>query len=81
MAHDQWIGGKYYVKSDGKMAVSEWVDNGKYYVDSNGVYMQTGWIKNSKGYWYRFSNGSYPKNQWYKINERIENSLANIWLY
>ena len=34
-----WIG-SYYLKSDGTMAVSEWVDNGRYYVDANGVWVQ-----------------------------------------
>ena len=32
----QWIGA-YYVKEDGTMARSEWVDENKYYVDENGV--------------------------------------------
>lgn len=33
------ISGKwYYFKSDGSMAVNEWVDGGKYHVDSNGVW-------------------------------------------
>ena len=41
MQTSKWISGKYYVKADGSMAVSEWVDNGKYYVDSNGL-----WVKN-----------------------------------
>ena len=26
----------YYLKSNGVMAVSEWVENGKYYIDSKG---------------------------------------------
>ena len=35
--NDDW----YYVKADGTMAVSEWVDQNKYYVDANGK-----WVKN-----------------------------------
>lgn len=27
-----------------------------------------GWVKNSVGWWYRNSDGSYPKNQWFKVN-------------
>ena len=29
---------------------------------------KTGWIKDSKGYWYKRTDGSYPKNEWEKIN-------------
>ena len=34
-----WISGTYYMKADGRMAVSEWVDNDRYYVDSNGAWV------------------------------------------
>ena len=27
-----------------------------------------GWQKNSKGWWYQKADGTYPKNQWYKIS-------------
>ena len=43
MQTSKWIGGKYYVKADGTMAVSQWVDGGKYYVGSDGK-----WIKGYK---------------------------------
>ena len=43
MQTSKWISGTYYVKADGTMAVSEWVDNGKYYVDADGK-----WIKDAK---------------------------------
>lgn len=36
LERNKWIGNAW-VKEDGKMAVSEWVDNGQYYVDENGV--------------------------------------------
>lgn len=39
MAYNKWISNIYYVKADGKMAVSEWVDNNRYYVDANGKYV------------------------------------------
>lgn len=38
MASDTWVG-NYYLKSDGTMAVSEWVQDGKYYVDENGLWV------------------------------------------
>lgn len=43
MENSKWISGTYYVKADGTMAVSEWVDNGKYYVDAAGK-----WVKGAK---------------------------------
>lgn len=41
MQKNTWVGGIYYVKADGTMAVSEWVDNGRYYVGADGK-----WIPN-----------------------------------
>ncbi|HFE0825681.1 TPA: Ltp family lipoprotein [Streptococcus pneumoniae] len=32
--------GNYYLKSDGKMAVNEWVDGGRYYVGADGVWKE-----------------------------------------
>ena len=43
MQTSKWISNTYYVKADGTMAVSEWVDGGKYYVDANGK-----WVKGAK---------------------------------
>ena len=40
MQSSRWIQGIYYVKADGTMAISEWVDNEKYYVDEKGVWDQ-----------------------------------------
>ena len=37
MVTNAWVG-NYYLKADGKMAVSEWVQDGKYYVDENGLW-------------------------------------------
>lgn len=39
MATNVWVG-NYYLKSDGKMAISEWVQDGNYYVDENGLWVQ-----------------------------------------
>ena len=39
MSKECWIQGIYYVKNDGRMATSEWVDNERYYVDENGVWI------------------------------------------
>ena len=43
MQTSKWISNTYYVKADGTMAVSEWVDGGKYYVGADGK-----WIKGAK---------------------------------
>ena len=43
MAANAWVG-DCYLKSNGIMAKSEWVDNGNYYVDENGVYDPEGQI-------------------------------------
>ena len=76
-----WISGVYYLKSDGKMAVSEWVDNGRYYVDANGVWVPgktkdtAGWKEDGTGKWYQNTDGTRIKNQlkqidgkWYYFN-------------
>lgn len=64
----------YYLKATGEMASEEWVDGGKYYVDANGVYIPgkvkvTGsWLKDNTGWWYRNTDGTYPRNQWQYID-------------
>ncbi|MBQ3664474.1 MAG: MBL fold metallo-hydrolase, partial [Lachnospiraceae bacterium] len=67
----------YYLKADGTMACDEWVENDKYYLDENGKWVAgkvkeeetTGtWKKDSNGWWYKNPDGSYPKNQWKKID-------------
>lgn len=74
MLQNRWINSVYYVKADGKMAVSEWVDGGKYYVDAEGKYVpgktrvQSGWEKDNTGWWYLREDGTYPKNQWELIS-------------
>ena len=64
----------YYLKATGEMASDEWVDGGKYYVDANGVYIPgkvkvTGsWLKDNTGWWYRNTDGTYPRKQWQYID-------------
>ena len=58
----------YYLRSNGKLARSQWVDQGQYYVDANGVYIPKQWKKNAKGWWYEYGDGTYPTNTWKKIN-------------
>ncbi|MBQ3665372.1 MAG: leucine-rich repeat protein, partial [Lachnospiraceae bacterium] len=66
----------YYLKADGTMACDEWVENDKYYLDENGKWVAgkvkeetTGtWKNDANGWWYKNPDGSYPKNQWKKID-------------
>ncbi len=73
----KWISGKYYVKADGSMAVSELVDNNSYYVDANGIWVKsTKWIKvNNK--WYYNESGNIQKSKWVKIDSKWYNFDAN----
>ena len=70
-----WIG-NYWLGSDGKMAVSSWVDNGRYYVGANGLWdknakketpkpevKKQGWVKSGSD-WYYYENGTVVKNKW-----------------
>jgi len=61
--------GSYYLKADGKMATSKWVDNYKYYVDGSGKWVpgkvkKSGWVKEG-GYWYFYLEGEeLLRNNW-----------------
>ena len=70
-----WIG-NYWLGSDGRMAVSSWVDNGRYYVGANGLWdknakketpkpevKKQGWVKSGSD-WYYYENGTVVKNKW-----------------
>lgn len=70
MLTNKWLG-NYYLKADGKMAVSEWVDGADYYVNSSGCYVPDCWKKNNRGWWYRYGDGSYPYNQLVYINKVV----------
>ena len=76
-----WIG-NYWLGSDGRMAVSSWVDNGRYYVGANGLWdknakketpkpevKKQGWVKSGSD-WYYYENGTVVKNKW----------AGNYWL-
>ena len=78
-----WVG-SYYLKADGTMAVSEWVDN-TYYVNADGIY-QTGWLT-LDGKWY-YLNGSgtkqtgwiYISGTWYYGEPETGALLEKEWL-
>ena len=73
MQTSKWISGKYYVKANGTMAMSELVDNGRYYVDSDGIWVKsTKWLKLS-GKWYYIKSGTVQKSKWLQI--------GNKWYY
>ena len=73
MQVNKWINNKYYVKSNGAMAVSEFVDNGRYYVDENGAWVNsTKWLKLDNN-WYYIYNGTVQISKWMKI--------SNKWYY
>jgi len=66
--------GSYYLKADGKMAKSEWVDNNKYYVGADGKWIKDygvpHWASNSKGWWYEDGYGGYAKSEFKDINSK-----------
>ncbi len=80
----------YYLKEDGSMARDEWVENDKYYVDEDGKWIKgktkeetekTGtWKENSKGKWYQNADGTYPKNEWKKIDGKWYHFDANGYM-
>ena len=67
--------GSYYLKSDGKMAESEWVYDSYYkswyYLKSNGVYANSAW----QGSYYLKSNGKMAESEW------IYDSSYQAWYY
>lgn len=67
MIKDQWIG-NYYMGKDGKMLKNQWV--GKYYVDASGVWQPDRWINDGQ-WWYRYDDGSYPKEKFDVIGDNV----------
>ena len=67
--------GSYYLKSDGKMAVSEWVYDSNYkawyYLKSDGVYARNNW----QGSYYLKSDGKMAEAEW------IYDSYYGSWFY
>lgn len=64
-ASNEWIG-DYYLKLDGRMAVSEWVENGIYYVDGQGSYWR-GWLW-LDGTWYYMDRWGAKQRGWIYVN-------------
>ena len=67
MIKDQWMG-NYYIGKDGKMLKNQWV--GKYYVDASGVWQPDRWINDGQ-WWYRYGDGSYPKEKFDVIGDNV----------
>ena len=67
--------GSYYLKSDGRMAESEWIyDNSYkawYYLKSNGVYVYDSW----QGSYYLKSNGKMADKEW------VYDNYYQSWFY
>ena len=67
--------GSYYLKSDGKMAESEWIYDSSYkawyYLKSNGVYSRSAW----QGSYYLRSDGKMAESEW------IYDSSYKAWYY
>ena len=82
LVRNKWAG-NYWLGTDGKMAVSSWVDNGRYYVGVNGLWdknakkqeapkpvvKKQGWVKENNA-WYYYENGTLVRNKW----------AGNYWL-
>lgn len=62
--------GKQFQKSNGRIAVSEWVKSGNtwYYAGADGM-LKTGWIKTG-GKWYYMSGSCAMTTGWQRVNER-----------
>ena len=78
VVRNAWIG-NYWLGSEGKMAVSSWVDGGRYYVGANGLWVQgakkqeekkQGWVKSGSDWYYFDQNGTLVRNKW----------AGNYWL-
>lgn len=67
MVKKQWID-TCYLGKDGKMAKSQWV--GVYYVDASGQWQPDQWVYNGK-WWYRYGDGSYPKEKFDVIGDNV----------
>ena len=67
MVKNSWAG-NYFLEKDGKMAKSKWI--GTFYVDANGVWQPDRWIYNGR-WWYRYGDGSYPRNKFDVINNNV----------
>jgi len=70
MQAEKWVG-DYYLGESGAMATNQWItmgysgdnneyNNERYYVGNDGKWIPDEWVKDTKGWWYRFGDGSYP---------------------
>ena len=57
----------FYMHPDGHMAANEIVD-GENKVDENGKWIKPQWKTDGTNYWYEYSNGTYPKNQFLQLD-------------
>lgn len=89
MLKNTWVTGRYYVKEDGTMARSEWVENGKYYVDENGIWDSSKiakWQISNGRWWYQHADGSYTTNDWENIDgewyyfDALGYMLSSTWV-
>lgn len=67
MQTSQWIG-NYYVLADGTMAKSQWIGND--YVDASGLWQSNRWMNDGQ-WWYRYGDGSYPKEKFDVIGDNV----------
>lgn len=67
MQTSQWIG-NYYVLADGTMAKSKWIGND--YVDASGLWQSNRWMNDGQ-WWYRYGDGSYPKEKFDVIGDNV----------
>ena len=74
LVRNRWVG-RYYLKSDGSMAASEWIYDADYkswfYVDSTGSYVEKAW----QGEYYLKRGGYMAKSEW------VFDSQYDSWYY
>ena len=63
---NSWIG-NYYLASDGSMLTNTTTPDG-YRVNESGMWIHSEWVLNSTGWWYKYSDGSFPFNTWKNID-------------
>ncbi|MBQ9326465.1 MAG: leucine-rich repeat protein [Clostridia bacterium] len=77
METNAWVG-ESFVGPDGHKVTNAWVDgyyigpdgNWDHSVVAEGAHVIGRWKKDDKGWWYSYSNGTYPQNQWLELEGR-----------
>ena len=66
----QQVGGSwYYLKGSGAMATGWYTVDGEWnWSDGSGVWHANKWTKDSRGWWYAWADGTYPRSSWQKID-------------